>query len=88
MSKDSLIKLRDRLLVTLSYEDRRWLVGELENADSELVSACPYTKEELDARFDELERDFENGEFLPADESFHLIAKELGFEQNIERIAV
>ena len=88
MSKDSLIKLRDRLLVTLSYEDRRWLVGELENADSELVSACPYTKEELDARFDELERDFEIGEFLSADESFHLIAKELGFEQNIERIAV
>ena len=88
MSKDALIKLRDSLLVTLSYEDRKWLVGELENADSESVSACPYTKEELDSRFDELEKDFENGEYLPAGETFHLIAKELGFEEKIERIAV
>jgi len=88
MSKESLIKLRDRLLGTLSYEDRKWLVDELNQVDDEEDGICPYTKEELEARFDELESDFENGDYLPADETFRLIAQDLGFENRMERIAV
>ena len=88
MSKESLIKLRDQILETLSYEERVWLVDELNQVDDEEDGICPYTKEELDARFDELESDFENGDYLPADETFRLIAQELGFDNRIERIAV
>ena len=88
MSKESLIKLRDHLLETLSYAERVWLVDELKQVDDEVEMGCPYTKEELDARFDELERDFENGDYLPADETFRLIAQELGFDNRMERIAV
>ena len=88
MSKESLIKLRDHILETLSYEERAWLVDELNQVDDEKDGICPYTKEELDARFDELESDFENGDYLPADETFRLIAQELGFDNRIERIAV
>lgn len=88
MSKESLIKLRDHILETLSYEERVWLVDELNQVDDEEDGICPYTKEELDARFDELESDFEKGDYLPADETFRLIAQELGFDNRIERIAV
>ncbi len=88
MSKESLIKLRDHILETLSYEERVWLVDELNQVDDEEDGICPYTKEEPDARFDELESDFENGDYLPADETFRLIAQELGFDNRIERIAV
>ena len=88
MSKESLIKLRDHILETLSYEERAWLVDELNQVDDEKDGICPYTKEELDARFDELESDFENGDYLPADETFRLIAQELGLDNRIERIAV
>ena len=88
MSKESLIKLRDHILETLSYDERVWLVDELNQVDDEEDGICPYTKEELDARFDELERDFENGDYLPADETFRLIAQELGFDNRMERIAV
>lgn len=88
MSKESLIKLRDHLLETLSYEERVWLVNELNQVEEEADGICPYTREELDARFDELERDFENGDYLPADETFRLIAQELGFDNRMERIAV
>lgn len=88
MSKESLIKLRDHILETLSYEERVWLVDELNQVDDEEDGICPYTKEELDARFDELESDFDNGDYLPADETFRLIAQDLGFENRMERIAV
>ena len=88
MSKESLIKLRDHILETLSYEERAWLVDELNQVDDEKDGICPYTKEELDARFDELESDFEKGDYLPADETFRLIAQDLGFENRMERIAV
>ena len=88
MSREALINLREYLLETLSFEDRMWLVNELETSEEEKVSECPYTKEELDKRFDEIEKDFENGEYLPADETFRLIAEELEFDKEIERIAV
>lgn len=88
MSREALINLREYLLETLSFEDRMWLVSELETSEKEEVSECPYTKEELDKRFDEIEKDFENGEYLPADETFRLIAEELEFDKEIERIAV
>lgn len=88
MSKESLIILRDHILETLSYEERVWLVDELNQVDDEEDGICPYTKEELEARFDELESDFENGDYLPADETFRLIAQDLGFENRMERIAV
>ena len=88
MSKESLIKLRDHILETLSYEERVWLVDELNQVDDEEDGICPYTKVELDARFDELESDFENGDYLPADETFRLIAQELGLDNRTERIAV
>ncbi|MBQ5540236.1 MAG: hypothetical protein IIU03_08390 [Bacteroidales bacterium] len=88
MSREALINLREYLLETLSFEDRMWLVSELETSEKEEVSECPYTKEELDKRFDEIEKDFENEEYLPADETFRLIAEELEFDKEIERIAV
>ena len=88
MSREALINLREYLLETLSFKDRMWLVSELETSEKEEVSECPYTKEELDKRFDEIEKDFENGEYLPADETFRLIAEELEFDKEIERIAV
>jgi hypothetical protein len=88
MSKESLIKLRDHILETLSYEERVWLVDELNQVDDEEDGIRPNTKEELDARFDELESDFENGDYLPADETFRLIAQELGLDNRTERIAV
>ena len=88
MSREALINLREYLLETLSFEDRMWLVNELETSEKEEVSECPHTKEELDKRFDEIEKDFENEEYLPADETFRLIAEELEFDKEIERIAV
>ena len=78
MSKESLIKLRDRLLGMLSYEDRKWLAGELvDAAEEEFV--CPYTKEELQMRIDQAEKEIANGEcvssevfFRELDQRFHL----------------
>ena len=70
MSKESLIKLRDHLLETLSYAERVWLVNELNQVEEEADGICPYTKEELDARFDELERDFDKGDCISSEEFF------------------
>ncbi|MBQ4407696.1 MAG: hypothetical protein II852_11905 [Bacteroidales bacterium] len=69
MSKESLIKLRDRLLGTLSYEDRKWLAGELvDAAEEEFV--CPYTKEELQMRIDQAEKEIANGECVSSEVFF------------------
>ena len=69
MSKESLIKLRDRLLGTLSYEDRKWLAGELVDvAEEEFV--CPYTKEELQMRIDQAEKEIANGECVSSEVFF------------------
>lgn len=69
MSKESLIKLRDRLLGTLSYEDRKWLAGELVDAEEEEF-VCPYTKEELQMRIDQAEKEIANGECVSSEVFF------------------
>lgn len=88
MSKETLINLRDYLLGSLSYEDRMWLIDELDDTGKGLESYCPYTKEELNARLEEAEREFKNGEYLPADEAFKHIAQELGIKNEPQRQAV
>ncbi len=79
MSREALINLREYLLETLSFEDRMWLVNELETSEKEEVSECPYTKEELDKRFDEIEKEIANGEYTTSEETFRQIAEELEF---------
>ena len=78
MSRDSLIKLRDRLRGTLSYEDRKWLAGELVDAEEEEF-VCTYTKEELQMRIDQAEKEIANGECVSSEEMFVQLRKEFGF---------
>ena len=83
-----MIKLRDRLLGTLSYEDRKWLAGELVDADEdELV--CPYTKEELQMRIDQAEKEIANGECVSSEVFFRELDQRfnLGWYEQ-KRIAV
>ena len=89
MSKESLIKLRDHLLETLSYAERVWLVDELKQVDDEVEMGCPYTKEELDARIEQAEREIANGECISSEEFFRNLDQRfnLGWYQP-ERMAV
>ena len=92
MSRDSLIKLRDRLLGTLSYEDRKWLAGELVDAEEEeftTVLSCPYTKEELQMRIDQAEKEIANGECVSSEVFFRELDQRfnLGWYEQ-KRIAV
>ena len=88
MSKESLIKLRDSLLGTLSYEDRKWLAGELVDATEEEF-VCPYTKEELQMRIDQAEKEIANGECVSSEVFFRELDQrfKLGWYEQ-KRIAV
>ena len=88
MSKESLIKLRDSLLGTLSYEDRKWLAGELVDAAEEGF-VCPYTKEELQMRIDQAEKEIANGECVSSEVFFRELDQRfnLGWYEQ-KRIAV
>lgn len=90
MSREALINLREYLLETLSFEDRMWLVSELETSEKEEVSECPYTKEELDKRFDEIEKEIANGEYTTSEDFFRELNEEfkLGWYEQTEREAV
>ena len=90
MSREALINLREYLLETLSYEDRMWLVSELEAPENENVSVCPYTEEELDKRFDEIEKEIVNEECTPSEDFFRELNDEfnLGWYTQTERKAV
>ena len=82
MSKESLIKLRDYIFYTLSYEDRMWLVDELRKFDDDEGLECPYTKEKLDARIAQAERDFENGDYISPEEFFQQLDKQFNLGWN------
>ena len=84
MSKELLINLRDYLIGTLSAEDKFWLANEL--SGEQFVN--PYTKEEINARFDEAERQYANGDYLPADETIARIRKQLQHSKELELEAV
>ena len=84
MSKELLINLRDYLIGTLSDEDKFWLANELSGEHFE----NPYTKEEINARFDEAERQYANGDYLPADEAIARIRKQLQHSKELELEAV
>jgi hypothetical protein len=75
MSRELLINMREYILKNLSYEERMWLIGELEDSGGEDLS-CPYTKEELNARIDQAEREIANGECTPSDEFFRELDQE------------
>jgi hypothetical protein len=75
MSRELLINMREYILKNLSYEERMWLIGELEDSGWEDLS-CPYTKEELNARIDQAEREIANGECTPSDEFFRELDQE------------
>ncbi|MBR6176646.1 MAG: hypothetical protein IKQ70_02020 [Bacteroidales bacterium] len=76
MSKELLINMREYILKNLSYEEKMWLISELEDLDKEEELMCPYTKAELNARIDQAEREIANGECTPSDEFFRELDQE------------
>ena len=69
MSITTLTNLRDYLTSTLSTDDMRWLVDEMENymhgSDDTLK---PYTMEEVNAMLDEAEANYAAGLGIPHEE--------------------
>lgn len=73
MSTATLEGLRDYLYGTLSRNNMLWLATQLtEYANKQADSLSdPLTMEEIDAMLDEVERDFEKGEYLTHDDVFN-----------------
>lgn len=71
MSKESLEHLRDYIQLTLSPEDMRWLVDELDALAYKQEPLKPYTMEEIDAMIDQGERDLAEGRYRDIDDLFH-----------------
>ena len=71
MSITTLTNLRDYLTSTLSTDDMRWLVDEMENymhgSDDTLK---PYTMEEVNAMLDEAEANYAAGKGIPDEEAW------------------
>ena len=76
MSKEVLINMREYPLKNLSFEEKIWLISELEDSEKDKELLCPYTKEELDARIDQAEREIANGEITPSDVFFRELDQE------------
>ena len=68
--------MREYLLKNLSYEEKVWLISELEDSEKDKELMCQYTKEELDARIDQAEREIANGEITPSDVFFRELDQE------------
>lgn len=76
MSKTTLQSLLDFLFGMLSANDMRWIAEQLiEQADAEDLK--PYTMEEINARIDQSERDFAEGNFYTHEEVMKMLDEEL-----------
>jgi len=67
---------------TLSYDNKRWLAERLiENTSNPSAkddycledSMCPFSREELNARFDRIEKDMSEGKFCSSEEAHGIL---------------
>jgi len=89
MSIETLTGLRDYLYITLSPANMLWLGKQLtEYAIRKEEELKPYTKEELQARIEEHERQMAAGDYMTSEELFSRLNKEFHFldeeEENLE----
>ena len=82
MSEATLSNLREYLYETLTPSNKRWL-GErlIKYADYEEEPVKPYTMEEINARLDEAERNFEAGLGIPSEDVFRELEEEFEKEE-------
>ena len=82
MSKEALCNLRDYIRLTLSPEDIWWLTEELTPRAEENLP--PYTREEIDARIDEAERDIAEGRVYDHEDVMRELCEEFGMDYDTE----
>ena len=82
MSEATLSNLLEYLYETLTPSNKRWL-GErlIKYADYEEEPVKPYTMEEINARLDEAERNFEAGLGIPSEDVFRELEEEFEKEE-------
>ena len=85
MSTAALTSLRDYLTGTLSSADMIWLIEEMKDfTKSPEERLKPMTMEEINARLDQAERDFEAGRGIPHEEVMREWEEELQREEQLE----
>ncbi|MBQ9214517.1 MAG: hypothetical protein IJ150_11345 [Bacteroidales bacterium] len=67
--------------LSLSIEDCKWLARKLiepnvNDTPTKENSVCPYTKEELNSRFDEIEKEISTGQCTKSEDFFQELDKE------------
>ena len=77
MSRESLEHLRDYIQLTLSPSDILWLTDELMACFPKPDQLKPYTMEEINARIDQSECDFAEGDFYTHEEVLKMLDEEL-----------
>ena len=79
MSEATLTSLLEYLYGTLTPSNQRWVAAHLvEHANVEEDEALkPYTMEEINARLDQSERDFAEGNYYTHDEVLKMLDEEL-----------
>ncbi len=79
MSEATLTSLLEYLYGTLTPSNQRWVAAHLvEHANVEEGEALkPYTMEEINARLDQSERDFAEGNYYTHDEVLKMLDEEL-----------
>ena len=76
MSETTLTSLLEYLYNALTPSNQRWVAEHLiEHADTEDLK--PYTMEEINARIDQSERDFAEGNFYTHEEVMKMLDEEL-----------
>ena len=80
---DSLINV----MFTLSLPEQEIVIERLQNNVRVLSrgSVAPYTMEEIDARLDESERQFEEGQYFTTDQVFHPNTQKLQYESRLDK---
>jgi hypothetical protein len=86
MSEATLTSLLEYLYGALTPSNQRWLAAHLiENANAvESESMKPYTMEEINARLDQSERDFAEGNYYSHEEVLNMLDEELGLAPIVE----
>ena len=78
MSETTLTSLLEYLYGTLTPSNMRWMAKQLsERAKFEEEALKPYTMEEINARIDQSERDFAEGDFYTHEEVLKMLDEEL-----------
>ncbi len=78
MSETTLTSLLEYLYGALTPSNQRWLAEHLiEHAKFEEEALKPYTMEEINARIDQSERDFAEGDFYSHEEVLKMLDEEL-----------